>query len=81
MPQIVAAQPASSQNPVTRQARRLYVGGIAYGTNENALADFFNTQMLSNNLATAPGLPVLNAQINAERGFAFVELRSSELER
>jgi splicing factor U2AF subunit len=64
---------------MTRQARRLYVGGIAYGTTESGLAEFFNAQMMNHNLVTAPGLPVVNAQINTERGFAFLEFRSGWL--
>jgi splicing factor U2AF subunit len=63
---------------MTRQARRLYVGGIAYGTTEAGLAEFFNAQMINHNLITAPGVPVVNAQINTERGFAFLEFRSVE---
>lgn len=72
--QQAAAQP--QQNQLTRQARRLYVGGIPYGISEPLLASFFNDAMIRFNLNTAPGLPVVSAQINTERGFAFIEFRS-----
>jgi RNA recognition motif-containing protein len=56
----------------------LYVGGIPAGVAEQALVDHFNAQMMAANLLAAPGPPVISAQINVERGFAFLEFRSTE---
>ncbi|KAI9101205.1 splicing factor U2AF 65 kDa subunit-like protein [Phlyctochytrium arcticum] len=69
-----AAQSAS----IARQARRLYVGNIPYGIQEDALLEFFNQQMEEANLKTATGLPVIAAQINLDKNYAFVEFRSHE---
>jgi|UniRef100_A0AC35GV39 splicing factor U2AF subunit len=61
---------------VTCQSRRLYVGNIPFGCNEDAMLDFFNQQMHLCGLAQAPGNPVLACQINLDKNFAFVEFRS-----
>ncbi|XP_059536742.1 splicing factor U2AF 65 kDa subunit-like [Myotis daubentonii] len=61
---------------MTRQARRLYVGNIPFGLTEEAMMDFFNAQMRLGGLTRAPGHPVLAAQINQDKGFAFLEFRS-----
>ncbi|PAV65644.1 hypothetical protein WR25_12736 isoform A [Diploscapter pachys] len=61
---------------VTCQSRRLYVGNIPFGCNEEAMLDFFNQQMHLCNLAQAPGNPVLVCQINLDKNFAFIEFRS-----
>merc|ERR1719223_581886 len=46
---------------------------------EGKITDFFNTMMLSNSLAfQQPGTIVTSAQINYEKNFAFIELRSVE---
>uniref|UniRef100_A0A8C4N7F7 Splicing factor U2AF subunit n=2 Tax=Eptatretus burgeri TaxID=7764 RepID=A0A8C4N7F7_EPTBU len=63
-------------NQLTRQARRLYVGNIPFGATEDAMVEFFNNQMKLAGLATAPGSPVLAVQINLDKNFAFLELRS-----
>ena len=73
-----AAAAPSGNNPASRQSRRLYVGGIPAGVAEQALVDHFNAQMMAANLLAAPGPPVISAQINVERGFAFLEFRSTE---
>ncbi|KAM9434955.1 U2 small nuclear RNA auxiliary factor 2b isoform 1-T1 [Clarias gariepinus] len=61
---------------MTRQARRLYVGNIPFGITEESMMDFFNAQMRLGGLVQAPGNPVLAVQINQDKNFAFLELRS-----
>ncbi|CAK5083360.1 unnamed protein product [Meloidogyne enterolobii] len=61
---------------VTCQARRLYVGNIPFGSNEDTMLDFFNQQMHLCGLAQAPGNPVIACQINLDKNFAFIEFRS-----
>jgi splicing factor U2AF subunit len=61
---------------VTCQSRRLYVGNIPFGCNEEAMLDFFNQQMHLCGLAQAQGNPVLACQINLDKNFAFIEFRS-----
>ncbi|KAK0415788.1 hypothetical protein QR680_012118 [Steinernema hermaphroditum] len=61
---------------VTCQSRRLYVGNIPFGCNEDAMLDFFNQQMHLCGLAQADGNPVLACQINLDKNFAFIEFRS-----
>lgn len=72
----VSSLPQGSQ--MTRQARRLYVGNIPFGITENLMIEFFNAKMQEAKLNTAPGNPVIAAQINLEQNFAFIELRSVE---
>ncbi|XP_057341099.1 splicing factor U2AF 50 kDa subunit-like [Microplitis mediator] len=62
--------------PISRQARRLYVGNIPFGVSEKDMMEFFNKQMHLNGLAQAEGNPVLTCQINVEKNFAFLEFRS-----
>lgn len=73
-------------------ARRLYIGGVPFGATEDAMMEFFNQQMhmagesfqIKNcfyktyfkGLATGPGNPVLAVQINLDKNFAFLEIRS-----
>jgi len=73
----IAAAPMA-QSHITRQARRLYLGNIPFGTTEDAMTEFFNKQMRDCGLACAAGNPVIATQINFERNFAFLELRSVE---
>jgi len=73
----IAAAPMA-QSHITRQARRLYLGNIPFGTTEDAMTEFFNKQMRECGLACAAGNPVIATQINFERNFAFIELRSVE---
>ena len=61
---------------VTCQSRRLYVGNIPFGANEEVMLDFFNQQMHLCGLAQAPGNPILACQINLDKNFAFIEFRS-----
>ena len=66
----------ATHNPLTRQARRLYVGGIPFGITEMEMAEFFNNHLMQRNLNTSPGAPIMSAQINVEKNFAFLEFRS-----
>ncbi|KAJ2824338.1 hypothetical protein FBU31_004023 [Coemansia sp. 'formosensis'] len=62
----------------SRQARRLYVGNMPYGVNEDDIATFFNDLMVRVNIAQADELPVQNIQINYDKNYAFVEFRDAE---
>ncbi|CAD6897190.1 unnamed protein product [Tilletia laevis] len=76
----IGAQASLAVNPnVNRQARRLYVGNITYEANEAIIASFFNHRMRE--IGHAPpgeGDPCVGAQINPDKGYAFVEFRSPE---
>jgi len=63
---------------ITRQARRLYVGNIPFGVTEASMKQFFNEQMHLCGLAQAQveGDPVIAVQVNLDKNFAFLELRS-----
>ncbi|KAF9191538.1 U2 small nuclear RNA auxiliary factor 2 [Haplosporangium sp. Z 11] len=61
-----------------RQQRRLYCGNLPLGINEDVLADFFNQTMMSMNLTTGTGAPVINVHINYDKNYAFVEFRTPE---
>ncbi|KAJ2556363.1 hypothetical protein EV175_002062 [Coemansia sp. RSA 1933] len=61
----------------SRQARRLYVGNIPIGIDEDSIASFFNDMMVRYKIATHDELPVQNIQINVEKNYAFVELRDA----
>lgn len=63
-------------NAVSRQARRLYIGNIPFGVTEEMMMEFFNTQMKMAGLAQAEGNPVIACQVNLDKNFAFLELRS-----
>ena len=70
---------ASASMQQTKNARRLYVGGIPAGTDEQEVTRFFNeTISKATNGAEGP-CPVLSVYINHEKCFAFVELTSVEL--
>lgn len=82
-----AAGGAGAENPtpttplgstITRQARRLYVGNIPFGVTEASMKQFFNEQMHLCGLAQAQveGDPVIAVQVNLDKNFAFLELRS-----
>lgn len=61
---------------LTKQAKRLYVGQIPLGLEENALADFFNATM--HQLKMRDRTPVVSVQINHEKNYAFVEFETAE---
>ena len=73
-------QRAAAHHQHTRQSRRLYVGGVPRGTTVDHLVRFFNDAMLASGAAVDPagGDPVVTANINHEKGFAFVEFRRIE---
>lgn len=60
----------------TRQARRLYVGGIPAGVSSDSVVALFNSELRSRGLCQSVNDPVISAQVNTERHFAFIELRS-----
>ena len=66
---------------VSQIARRLYIGGVPFGATEDAMMEFFNQQMHMAGLATGPGQPVLAVQINLDKNFAFLEIRSVDLSK
>merc|ERR1712227_202442 len=72
----IAAQHPMAGGYFTRQAQRLYIGGVPFGATEDAMMEFFNQQMHMAGLATGPGNPVLAVQINLDKNFAFLEIRS-----
>ncbi|KAG0290908.1 U2 small nuclear RNA auxiliary factor 2 [Dissophora globulifera] len=63
---------------LARQQRRLYCGNLPMGINEDSLANFFNQTMMSMNLTTGAGAPVVSVHINYEKNYAFVEFRTPE---
>ncbi|KAI6225385.1 Splicing factor U2AF subunit [Aphelenchoides fujianensis] len=80
---------------VTCQSRRLYVGNIPFGCNEDAMLDFFNQQMHLCGLAQVPGNPVkellssfgqlkafnlvTDGQTGMSKGYAFCEYLDTTL--
>ncbi|KAJ3169575.1 hypothetical protein HDU88_000766 [Geranomyces variabilis] len=73
-----AAGPASSSASLARQARRLYVGNIPFGVQEDGLMQFFNSTMSQLNITSSAGNPCIAVQINQEKNYAFAEFRSPE---
>ncbi|KAH9281080.1 Splicing factor U2AF 65 kDa subunit [Echinococcus granulosus] len=69
------ATPSSNS---TRQARRLYIGSIPLGITSETMVTFFNSELQTRGLCQSVGEPVVCAQVNSERHFAFIELRSVE---
>ncbi|UZJ55836.1 hypothetical protein CBS101457_005156 [Exobasidium rhododendri] len=66
-------------NQNNRQSRRLYVGNIGFDSNEHNLCAYFNQKMKEMNFITEDhGDPAIAAQVNPEKGYAFVEFRSIE---
>ncbi|KAK0523330.1 hypothetical protein OC835_001561 [Tilletia horrida] len=76
----IGAHASLAVNPnVNRQARRLYVGNITYEANEANITNFFNARMREVGFAKdGEGDPCVGAQINPDKGYAFVEFRSPE---
>jgi len=69
----------ATQNPQqTRQARRLYVGNIPLDISDQELIDFFNTAMTSSGVPLKVSPPVMGAQLNLEKSFAFLEFAATE---
>ncbi|CAK9299652.1 unnamed protein product [Gordionus sp. m RMFG-2023] len=69
---------ATANSLITRQSRRLYIGGIPFGATEDSMVEFFNEQMDISGLNQGGGKSVLACQINLDKNFAFLEFRSSE---
>lgn len=64
--------------PGTRQARRLYVGGIPIPISENELKVFFVEAMRSAFPDLPPGECVVSIYLNLDKKFGFVEFRTPE---
>lgn len=71
-----AAGPAALNVTLARQAKRLYVGQIPFGIQEQPLIDFFNATM--EQLRLADTTPVTAVQINHDKNYAFVEFLTPE---
>jgi splicing factor U2AF subunit len=54
------------------------VGNIPTGIAEVEIMEFFNTAMAAAKAITKPGNPIIAVQINVEKSYAFLELRSAE---
>ena len=68
-----------SQNLANMQAKRLYVGNIPLSTDEGEITEFFDRMMEANSYKTAgPGSVITNANVNHDKNFAFLELRSMD---
>lgn len=70
-------QPGSSLAS-SRQSRRLYIGNLPANINEQQLAEFFNTAMITAKVTQKAGNPVVTVQMNKDKGFAFIEFRSPD---
>ena len=58
-----------------RQSKRLYIGGVPEAVTEDELLKFFNDLMKEHEFAAdMPGDPIAQAQINADKSFAFLEV-------
>ncbi|EPQ27165.1 uncharacterized protein PFL1_05446 [Pseudozyma flocculosa PF-1] len=68
-------RPEPSSN---RQARRLYIGNVTLEATEANLCGFFNEKMRELKLNTEEGDPCVAAQVNPEKGYAFLELRNPD---
>ncbi|RSH95126.1 hypothetical protein EHS25_000212 [Saitozyma podzolica] len=70
--------PGNIVNPM-RQSKRLYIGGVNDTMTEDAILKFFNKQMQENKLAAEmKGDSVVLAQLNIEKGYAFIEFRTAD---
>ena len=64
--------------PGTRQARRLYVGGIPIPVQEMEMKQFFDAAMKSAFPDLPPGDSVVSIYLNLDKKFSFVEFRTPE---
>ena len=64
--------------PGTRQARRLYVGGLPIPISEPELKQFFDAAMKQAFPDLPPGDSVVSIYLNLEKKFGFVEMRTPE---
>jgi len=77
---ILMQQVANVANPqATRQARRLYIGGVPLGVTEGEIGEFFFAAMRSAGIPCAQVTnPIIAVQLNVEKSFAFIEFRSPD---
>ncbi|KAJ3194005.1 26S proteasome non-ATPase regulatory subunit 12 [Irineochytrium annulatum] len=89
---IPSGMPGAPAASIARQARRLYVGSIPFGITEvlavatpersntfqEVLIAFFNETMVQLKMADAKNLPIIAAQINHDKNYAFIEFRTPE---
>ncbi|KAJ3416097.1 U2 small nuclear RNA auxiliary factor 2 [Chytridiales sp. JEL 0842] len=75
LPASATAVPPST---IARQTRRLYVGSIPFGIQEEALIRFFNATLVQLNMATESEPPVIATQINHDKNYAFLEFRTAD---
>lgn len=73
-----APQVGSGMTSSNRQARRLYVGNLSHEATEASFVAFWNERMSDTRFKVADGDPCVGAQVNAEKGYAFVEFRCPE---
>jgi len=82
LPQIMmggaAVMDPNLSSNLARQARRLYIGNLPSNTNETEFLDFFNQTLVSAGITSGSGNPIVSHQVNPEKGFAFVEFRTTE---
>ena len=58
--------------------RKLYVGNLPPGITQQLLMNIVNEAMLSLNVITEPGNPVISTWISTDTHYAFVEFRNAE---
>lgn len=68
--------PQALQPLQSRQSRRIHVGNIPQPIDEEHLVNFFNDTMSCLNVTTSGDNPVISAQVNHEKGYAFLEVFS-----
>ncbi|CAO1629798.1 unnamed protein product [Parajaminaea phylloscopi] len=71
-------QVGSGMTGSNRQARRLYVGNLGHAATEASFVAFWNERMADMRFKVAEGDPCVGAQVNPEKGYAFVEFRCPE---
>eukprot|EP00879_Flechtneria_rotunda_P003535 GHRR01003767.1.p1 GENE.GHRR01003767.1~~GHRR01003767.1.p1 ORF type:complete len:822 (+),score=334.64 GHRR01003767.1:175-2640(+) len=70
---------AQAKDPqILKNARRLYVGGIPEGTQEEELKVFFEHIMVSTGASISPGFAIASCKISSDKSYAFLEMRSVE---
>ncbi|QDZ19886.1 large subunit of U2 snRNP auxiliary factor [Chloropicon primus] len=71
-------QPPRMQTQATRHARRVYVGALPNGLNDQMIGQFFGQALQAVGGTKQPGSPVVNVYFNMEKKFSFVEFRTVE---
>mmetsp|Transcript_3866 Transcript_3866/g.5857 ORF Transcript_3866/g.5857 Transcript_3866/m.5857 type:complete len:168 (-) Transcript_3866:779-1282(-) len=59
-------------------SRKLYIGGINSDHNENKIAEFLGSILHRAKASLEAGSPVIRTQVNREKRYMFIELRSAE---